>query len=175
MLIEGRQTKVIMEINKYLTQISDENKKCILDLYNYLISKKVQAKSGIRFDYKKHYLLVIITDSPELNLRVSLCQNKKNNYKYILEEIGKSPDKNDLLVYIANNIQYCDSCENKKDNDCGQGTEFFGEQRKICSFGRGLLILSKKNNNDKNYYDYDIKMLKQILDLRIKEIDNFMP
>jgi len=177
MLHEGKQTKLTIAVNNYLTKISEENTKYVLEIYNYLTAKGIKADlrgSFIRFDYKKQYLMVIATDSPQINLRISLCKNTKSQYNFILDEIEKLHEKNELLNYIADNVQYCNSCDGKKPDNCGQETEIFGERRKTCSFGRGLLIMSKKSNKDKNYYDHDMKMLKLILDLRIKEIDSLI-
>ena len=68
-MLEGKQTKLTVAVNNYLSKISDENKKYILEIYNYLIISKKSNKDKNYYDHDMKMLKLI------LNLRIKSIDN----------------------------------------------------------------------------------------------------
>ena len=161
--------------------LSESNKVFVLELHNHLISKKVKRKlSGYNchyYSYKNENVLRIQNDPRDSSMYLDFhvyIGNSQNDetFKFMLSEIEILPDKDDLLKYISDNINCCTLCNGHRVQQCGANKweEFLGEQKLFCwAFKLNVRRYSIRNNY---YNEHDIKMLKQIMDLRIKTIDS---
>lgn len=169
-------------IDDMVRNLSESNKALVLELHNHLISKGIKRKlrGNNCHDYscKNENVLRIQNDPREhnsmyLDFRVSIGNSQNDEkFKFMLSEIETLPDKDNLLKYISDNINCCTLCGGHRVQQCGgnKWEEFLGEQKLFCwAFG-----LSIRRNSIRGIYDneHDIKMLKQILDLRIKAIES---
>jgi len=155
---------------------SDNDREIAYAVHNHLAAKKIKPTlKGFRvveYKYRDKPLLEICGDFP-LNFIIALGKNTENQqYKTLITEIEKLPNKDELLTYIAENIGICNKCShnypNGKPNPCFREMEFFGKKQKLCGFN---LNKAKNKNRANGYTERDVDLLKQIIDLRISTID----
>jgi hypothetical protein len=168
-----------LKLNDILMVLSDKDKSLVLELHNHLLSKGIKPKSRkyyyrVTYEYNNQFVMnTEILGSTYLFFQVSLGKNQwDKDYNFIVNEIENSPNKDELIKYVVKNITCCNLCfgsKSKKDR-CERWGDIFGNRRLLCF----EFCLSNKKKSERNiiYHDYDIKMLKQFLDLRIKSIEN---
>jgi hypothetical protein len=167
------------KLNDTLIVLSDRDKAYALELHNYLLSRGIKNKpcqyyNRITYEYKNQFVMNIeILGSTYLFFQVSLGKNINDPaYGFIVNEIEKESDKEELQKYIAENITCCNMCFAHKTlkKRCGRWADIFGRRRLLCF----EFCLSNKKKSERNiiYSDYDIRMLKRFLDMRIKAIDS---
>ena len=168
-------------INDTLRFLSESNSALVLELHNHLISKGIKPNLGKRLDYeyKKQNVLRIgfggFDDRFNMGFNIELGNNQNDEkFTFMLAEIENVPNKNNLLKYISDNINCCTLCNGHRAKSCGgsRWEEFLGEQKFLCGFALNIQRYAIRDIYDNKH---DIKMLKQILDLRIKAIDSLMP
>jgi len=167
--------RVNLKIDDLARGLPDREAAIILDVHNYLLQKGAKpyprlSYVNIQYGYKKNYFAtMIIGNSTPLGIYVSLGkEHDDEQYKFIVDEIGKLANKEELLAFLVRNIKRCTyCCTSARDKSCGKGkwADFFGERRLLCGFEL------KIPNKGKIIDERDIELLKIILDLRIKAID----
>jgi hypothetical protein len=168
-----------LKLDDIIMTLSDRDKAFVLELHNHLISKGIKPKprkyySRVTYEYNKQFVMnTEILGSTYLFFQVSLGKNQWDKaYDYIVNRIENSPDRDEPIAYIVKNITCCNLCFGSKTlkNRCDRWGEIYGNRRLLCF----EFCLSNKKKSERNiiYTDYDIKMLKQFLDLRIEAIDH---
>jgi hypothetical protein len=171
--------RISKKLDDLIRMLSDRDKAFALELHNHLLTKGVKpTPHGYcvwRYHYHNHFLMSINIPfaSTQINFEVNLGRNPDDYiYKLVIEQVEKLTNKDELLAYIVDNVNYCRyCCSQKGDRSCGgYWAELVGEQRFLCP----LFSLTKRGNKKgSKYYDsHEIDILKQFLDLRIKAIDS---
>ena len=80
-----------------------------------------------------------------------------------------------MIKYIQDNICLCGNCNNGN-NGCGiyerEPTDICGKKRYVAGCHRTITKWHKKPLEKQFYTDYDIKMLKRMLDIQFYLINN---
>lgn len=170
-----------------LRVLPDKFKEYAVELHEYVLSKgaKLEAhKNYGRFFYyyKKNHLLELSQGiSTPLKIESSFYSFRtvensfEKSYKSYMEIAESQLDYNEIITCIQNGIRVCNACGIKKKipKRCGIWKDIHGKRRLICKGG----IISVKRAAPLSlldYNDYDIKMMKRLLDIRCEQIDNFL-
>ena len=180
--MENKKQK--LGINDLLKSKTAEDKIVFKELHDYAIIKKLKLETNnkyrrYRYSYKKEYVLVLDPYiSVQYNNQYSRKRNSWESFELFLNIAAKQFDKKDLIKYIQEEICLCHACSNRKvgpknkEEQCGHWLEIFGKKRYVaaCHPEIGKAHLQKELQK---YSDYDIKMLKRMMDIRIIQIDNY--
>lgn len=92
------------------------------------------------------------------------CENN-DRVNDFLNEIKNHEHAEELSAFFLKNIKYCNWCRKNLKNSpcCGVWWDIFGHRRKLC---HAAVI------NAKNISSQDVQIIKQLIDIRIKIIDN---
>jgi len=170
--------RISLKLEDLTRALSDRDKAFVLELHDHLASKGIKPtprKYYNRILYHKKYCLLKIDIFGSIPVEFGVCLGSSPNdeaFKFIVQEIEKLPNKEELLTYIVDNVNYCSYCCSRKgDKSCGgYWAELLGERRFFCPWF--ALTKRGKKNPSKVYNDHEINILKQFLDLRIKAIDS---
>jgi len=167
--------RINLKIDDLARALPDREAAIILGMHNYLLQLGAKpyprvSYVNIQYECKKNYFAtMLIGNSTPLGVYVSLGKKDDDEqYKFIIAEIEKLANKEELLEFLARSIKCCTyCCTSARDKSCGKAkwADFFGERRLLCGFEL------KVPNKGKIIDARDIELLKLILDLRIKAID----
>ena len=174
-------------IDDYLIIEDDKVKQYCKKLYDYAVRKGAKIENyrypyRFRYVYKKEQVLVFETRTPYIAIPYNNQYSDKRNswdcFKLFMIEVEKRPDKDELIEYIQKEICVCGACSKrkagpKKDEDrCGHWLDIYGMKRfaAACHPEISKAHLPKEK---REYTDYDIQMLKRLMDVRFAQIDNY--
>ena len=149
-------------------------------LHNYAISKgmKMEIKSpySSRYIYKKLYSLEIhnLPFKVEVVYRLSNGGHIHDELERLLKIVERQEDKDEIIKYIQGGICVCNACNGiKKANQrCGKWIDINGERR-LASMCHPA-ISKYRRGKDISYTDYDIEMMKRMIDIRVVQIDEYL-
>jgi len=154
------------------------------DLHDYAISKNLKLETNnkyrrFRYSYKKEYVLVL---DPYISVQYNNQYSKKRNswesFDLFLKIVEKQSDKNELIKFIQKEICLCHSCAYRKigpkndDECCGHWLNIYGVKRKVASCHPEFSKCHLKKELQ-IYTDYEIKLLKRMIDIRILQIESY--
>ena len=164
--------------------MSDENKGYFKGLHDYVLSKGAKLEPHkyflrFRYIYKNEFVLMFEPHLSQMHHIIEVPYSLKSNWhgslKSFLSELEKQPDKDELIKYMQDDICLCGNC-NKGNNNCGiykrEPTDICGKKRYIAGCHRTISKWHKKPLDKQSYTDYDVKMLKRMIDIQFKMIDN---
>jgi len=174
----------VQGIDDLLYDLSDQNRVCFKELHDYVITKGGKKESGrYRYKYKTEH---IICFDWKPSIFISWKLKSGNSFESFISELNKQPDKADLLNYIQNETTICNYCGL---SNCKTYVEFFictphgrkrhhhfafNDTKKIkidgMELNRGCLY--HLDDVTKSFSESEIKILKRLLDIRFKQIDN---
>jgi len=178
--------KIVLSPNDLLRPYSDTERRYFIELHEYVIAKgmKVETKDlyTFRYVYKKLYSLALHNLPARISVLYRLDNSKyiPGQFKRFIDAAESQPDNDALIRYILNNIGICDGCRyraggRKKLNErCGMRVYIRGVKRLSAMCNPGI----SKYHRGKSYLVYndeDILMLKRMIDIRIMQIDCFIP
>ena len=177
--------RVTLTHDDLLRPLSDIDRSFFIEIHDYAVSKgmKVEMKDPYTFRYihKKLYAIALHNNPARISVLYRLDNGKHvpGQFEKFLEIAEEYPDADTLVKYIQDNIGICDGCRyraegRKRPNErCGQWVEIRGERRltalcnaAISKYHRGKPYLA--------YNDYDIRMLKRMVDIRVAQINGNM-
>ncbi|MDD4493117.1 MAG: hypothetical protein PHV32_02000 [Eubacteriales bacterium] len=164
--------------------MSDEYKAFFKELHEYVLSKGAKLEPHkyfmrFRYIYKNEFVLIFEPHLAKMHHIIEVPYSLKSDWhgslKLFLKEIEKQPDKNELIKYIQDEICLCGNCNNGN-NGCGiykrEPTDICGKKRYVAGCHRTITKWHKKPLDKQIYTDYDIKMLKRMLDIQFHLINN---
>jgi hypothetical protein len=171
-------------IDDLLCTKTGRDKKYFTELHEYAISKGTKLETHnqyrrFRYIYKKEYVLVL---DPYISVQYNNQYSRKRDswvsFNLFMDEIEKQPDKDELIKYVQKEICVCHSCSNRKvgpknENErCGHWLDIYGVKRyaAACHPEISKVHIPKELQI---YTDYDIQMLKRMMDIRIEQINNY--
>jgi hypothetical protein len=173
-----------LTIDDLLNTKTQQDKVCFKELHDYAISINTKLETHnqyrrFRYIYKKEYVLVL---DPYIAVQYNNQYSRKRDswvsFELFMNEVNKQPDKDELIKYIQKEICICHACSNRKagpksdDECCGHWLDINGVRRKAASCHPEI----SKCHLPKElqvYTDFDIKMLKRMMDIRILQINNY--
>jgi len=167
-------------IDDLLRVLPDRLGKYAIEIHEYALKKGAKPElpkyyTVARYKYKNEFLLSLGYDTGQnIPLIIGIpfgLSGFRRGYGGFMEVIETQPDKEELIAYVIKEICKCNACwgSKKVSNRCGIWTDIHGARRMIC--GDCGITKSKAPKSNLEYSDYDIKMLKRMIDLRIIQID----
>ena len=174
-----------LSIDDLLHTKNGGEKNLFSELHDYAIKSGMKLETQnkyrrFRYIYKKEYILVL---DPYIAVQYNNQYSKKWNswtlFDYFMTEVEKQQDRDELIKYIQKEICVCHACSNRKigpkkdDECCGHWLNISGVKRKVAACHPEI----SKCHIPKEfqvYTDYDIKMLKRLMDIRIAQINNYL-
>jgi len=173
-------------LDDFLRTQSDKNKVYFKELHEYATGKGAKLKTDnpyrrYRYIYKKQHIVFFEMSAICVNYNEPYYSSRKIDsrvsFDIFMAEVDKQPDRDELIKYLYNTIHLCDSCRGRKagpknsDERCNFWIDFDGIK---CMAAACCPDITKRYNPQKSqgYTDYDIKMLKRMIDIRFAQIDN---
>ena len=175
----AKQIKLTMD--DLLRPLSNVNSAYALSVHEYAVSSgmKMQMKDPylFRYIYKKLYSLEI-SNNPfriEISYRLDNGKHVSDQYERFMSIVEKEPDSEELIRYIQGGACVCNSCSGTKkvNQRCGKWVELNGVRRLLSKCHPAIGKIRRGPHNTA-YTDYDIKMLKRMIDIRIEQIDTYL-
>ena len=173
--------RVNLTLDDLLRPLSDEHRGYFLELHEYALAKglKVEKKSPYTFRYtcKKLYTLVLNNYPFRIGVPFHL-----NNGGYVpgpcerfLAIAECQPDNDRLVQYMQDHIDVCNACGGiKKANErCGHWVEIRGKRRLLASCRPEIGRTHGKVQ--KQYTREDVDVFKRMVDVRVEQVDGFVP
>jgi hypothetical protein len=179
--------KNINSIDDFLRTQSDKNKMYFIDLHKYAIDKGAKIETHnqyrrYRYIYKNEYIL-LFEMRPSIivpyNNQYSRKRDSWVSFNLFMTEVVKQHDKDELIRYIQNKICVCSACSDRKVGPkkngecCGHWLDIYGIKRMAASCHPEIEI-SLNPKESQGSIDYDIKMSKRMMDIRVMQIDNYV-
>lgn len=173
--------KINLSFNDILYSLSDINGEYAVELHNYAVSKgfKIEKKDPytFRYLYRKLYSLEIHNNPFKIVIPYRLDNGKyvPNQFERFLAVVEAEPDCDDLFRYIQGGAYVCNACGGKKkvNQRCGRWVDIHGARR-LISVCRPAISRCRRGLHNTDYTNYDIKMLKRMIDIRIVQIDDYL-
>ena len=134
-----------------------------------------------RYKYKNRYVLVLQRNNyshAPLDIAVPYRGKGSGYFGAFSKWVELQPDRDELVAYIQKEISTCDTglCCHEKTTGCDKkGTDIFGVKRHITQCNRSICRLAVPEENIVDYNEYDIKMLKRLIDVRMIQLENEEP
>jgi hypothetical protein len=147
------------------------------ELHEYIINKGAKLESHkyycyFRYKYKKENLLILQRNSHR-NMPLDIAVPYGLSFENFMQVVKSQSDRDELIAYIQKEICKCDACGGSKKitERCCMWKDIHGARRLLSSCHRDISKWTAPKTN-LDYNDYDIKMLKRIIDIRVSLIDN---
>jgi hypothetical protein len=164
---------------------TEKDQAYFIELQEYAIKKGARLDTHNQYRrftyiYKKEYVLIFgdpCTLIVPYNNQYSRKRDSWVSFDLFMAEIEKQPDKNELIKYVQNEICICNACSGRKvgpkkiDERCGHLLDINGVKR-MAAACHPEIGKRKEKKGEMKYTDYDIKMLKRMIDIRIVQINN---
>ena len=110
----------------------------------------------------------------EVVYRLSNGGHIHDELERLLKIVERQEDKDEIIKYIQGGICVCNACNGiKKANQrCGKWIDINGERR-LASMCHPA-ISKYRRGKDISYTDYDIEMMKRMIDIRVVQIDEYL-
>lgn len=153
------------------------------ELNEYAMSKGAKLESVkyycyFRYKYKKENLLILNRNTwrnTPLDIAVPYGLSAKgDSFETFMQAAESQPDSDELIAYIQKEICKCDACggSKKASGRCSSMWKDIKGARRLLSLCHRDISKWKAPKSNLNYDDYDIKMLKRMVDIRFEQIDN---
>ena len=173
-----------LTIDDLLCTKTGKDKVHFKELHDYAIGIGTKLETNnpyrrFRYKYKNDYVLVL---DPYIAVQYNNQYSRKRDswvsFDFFVAVIEKQPDKDELIKYLQKEICICTACSNRKvgpkkdDECCGHWLDIYGVRRRVASCHPEI---SKCHilKESQIYTDYDIQMLKRMMDIRIIQINNY--
>lgn len=174
--------RVVLTDDDLLRPLSDNYKKYFEELHHYALSigAKVERKDPctFRYIYKKLYILTLQSNPAiiEIPYRLNNGCHISGQFERFLKAAESQPDNDILIEYIKDNIDVCNGCHNSKkpEQRCGLWVEIRGVRRRSTICHASINKYAHRNRKNNVYTTEDVQMLKRMMDIRIKQIDEFV-
>lgn len=179
--------RIKVTFDDILRPLSDADREVCRKLHDFVLSKglKTELKDPYtaRYVYKKLYSFEIRNN----NLHGSPCQvrviYRLHNGKFIPESLDRflqvareQPDRDELISYIQGGICVCTACHGARpfDKRCGVWVNIDGARR-LASMPCNAGIGKYRRGKDTRYTEEDVRMLKRLLEVRLEQVDRYVP
>jgi len=171
-VLNKRYSKTVEEIMRL---IPAGEREIVTHFYDFLISIGAKpkaiadARNHFTFKCKKQNVLTVYEDG---SMNIHLGQHPKNDSAdYFFNAIESLPNKEEFKAFIVENNKHCKGCKGKKFfAECsGRHETNLPDKHQYVCLHRFSINNVMREKYDCNFY---VKMLKQVLDLRIESIDN---
>lgn len=152
------------------------------ELQDYVIARSAKLESHkyysyFRFKYKKENVLILQRNhwrNTPLDIAVPYHLNHMDGFASFMQIAESQPDSEDLIAYILKEICKCDACAGSKNSSkrCQGWREIAGKRILLSQCHRDISKWKAPKTN-LMYKDYDLKMLKRMIDIRIIQIDRY--
>ena len=169
-------TKYKRSIDDLLRVLPDKLKGYALEMHEYVLSKGVKLESHIyysrfRYKHKKQSILSLSKNSWRgVPLDIAVPYNKFSTF---MQMVDLQADHKELTSYIQKEICACDACAGAKNVNkrCSKRwVEINGKKRLLASCHSDISKWKAPKSN-LAYTDYDIKMLKRLVDIRFDQVN----
>lgn len=157
--------------------LSDQEERYARDLYDHALDIGAKRLSYNKykpyaFVYQKKHVLVLSNNG------LLAVVPYKNQYtagdvnvdlQSFIEIAKRQPDSKELLTYIQQEIVLCRNCSNI--NCSGLTVDVAGVKRRVAYCHTEIGKVHSSGDNHNRYTDYDIAMLKRMMDIRMIQID----
>ena len=161
--------------------MSDEYKGYFKELHDYVLSKGAKLEPHkyflrLRYIYKNDFVLIFEPHLSQMHHIIEVLYFRKNDgdtsFDRFLDEVKKQLDKEELIKYIQDDVCLCSSCNDSCGGTKIAPTDICGKKRRLAGCHRSITKWHKKPLDKQIYTNYDIQMLKRIIDIQISLIDN---
>jgi hypothetical protein len=166
-----------------LRALPDQLKRYAAELDEYARSKGAKLESPMyccyfRYKYKKENLLILQKNNwrhTPLDIAVPYgLSAKTDSFATFMQAAESQPDSEGTIDYIQKEICKCDACGGRKkaSERCSSMWKDIRGERRLLSLCHRDISKWKAPKSNLNYNDYDVKMLKRMIDIRLEQIDN---
>ena len=175
--------KYKLTLDDFLRTQSDKYKIVFTNLHDYAIAKgaKLDTHNQYRrytYIYKSEYILVFGM-KPSIVVPYNNQYSKKRDswiaFDLFMSEVEKQEDKENLIQYIQDNILLCNACKGRKigpktqSECCGHLLDIYGVKRLAASC-HPEIEKSFTVNESQESINYNLKMIKRMIDIRVSQI-----
>ena len=163
--------RIVLSPDDLLRPLSDVEKRYFLEMHAYAIAKGMKAEMKdsytFRYTYKKLYSLVLHNNPARITVPYG-------QFESFMEIVDAQPDRMELIAYIKKELCACDACGGAKTaaTRCKNAWIYIDGARRLpagCHRDIGKWKAAKSNLT---YSEYDVQMLKRMMDIRVAQIDN---
>ena len=161
-----------------LRPLSDWDKLYAAELYDYALTKGAKRLSYNQykpycFVYRKKHVLVLYNNDGIFAAVPYMNQYTAGDVAGELQEFiaaaRRQPDGAELIAYIQKEITLCAHCGNANCN--GHTVDVAGVKRRLA-YCHTEIGKAHRPEGERGHSDYDITMLKRMIDVRLLQIDN---
>jgi hypothetical protein len=164
-----------------LRVLPDALKGYALEIHEYALSKGAKLEphkyySRFIYKYKKQSILGLSKNSGRhtpLDIAVPWGYGGagSGSFETFMQMVDNQPDKEELTSYILKEICACDACGNKKASErCSNLWKEINGKRRLLALCHRDISKWKAPKSNLIYTDYDIEMLKRMVDIRFEQI-----
>ncbi len=152
------------------------------ELHEFALSKGLKAELKnpytIRYLYKKLYSFELHNHPFRVQVIYRL-DNKRvliESLDRFLQVAREQPDRDALIAYIQGGICVCTACNGARafDKRCGVWVDIDGVRR-LASMPCNAGIGKYRRGKDTRYTEEDVRMLKRLLEVRLEQVDRYVP
>ena len=163
--------------NETLRIVPLYERKLVMELYDYVISKGAKPKAsgnshnGISLLYNKQGVMSIACDGSigiTLTTAHAVGERETNSRDLFFGELVNPTGKHEIYAFILGNTGRCHVCNGNAGCGARHDTNVEGDNRHRCLRSFGI----NTEKSEKYGYENYIAIIKQIIDLRIKSLDN---
>lgn len=173
--------KYIRTFDDLLRVLPDKIKDYATEAQEYVLAKGAElenhkAYGQFRYKYKGRYLLVLQRNNyRHTPLDIAVPYGPIEKYKELIEN---QPDRDEIVMYVKKEINVCDTvcvagivAGLEPHGYCGKSArDIFGDDKNISLCYQSISKWTAAADNSE-YTDYDIKMLKRLIDIRLSQLD----
>ena len=174
--------KYQLTIDDFLRTQTDRNKEYFKELHQHAISKGAILKTNFqyrkfRYINKSECVMVFEDCYPQpavavlYNNQYSKKRDPWTSFDLFMSIVDKQPDKDELAQYLQQHICVCTACAGKRTSDacCGRWVDIHGKRLRL-SVCHTELCRYFDTPESPGAFDYDIQMLKRMIDIRVEQI-----
>jgi len=162
-----------------LRTLPDALKAYAMEMNNYALAKGAKLESPVyyyffKYKYKKENLLMLKRNSwRHAPLDIAVPYGSLDDFLAIAEA---QPDGKALIAYIRKELCVCDACDGGKNAStrCAKNWVYIDGARRLPAGCHQGISKWKASRRNLEYSDYDVQMLKRMIDLRIMQIDKLI-
>jgi hypothetical protein len=179
-------SKYKRSIDDLLRVLPDNLRSYVLGIHEYALSEGAKLESHkyychFRYMYKKQFVLMLSrNDGRDTPLNIAVPWRLKNvkgdSFDKFMQVVDSQPDQDELISYIQKEICACNACDKRKkaSERCTNVWKVINGKRRLLSICHADICKWKAAKTNLQYFDYDIKMLKRLIDVRFQQIDNIL-
>lgn len=173
--------KIKLTMDDLLRPLSDRDKEFCLVMHQYAVSRKLKIEMKdpytFRYLYKKLYVLELHNNPFRITVPYGLDNGKRvsGQLQRYLDIVEQQPDSEGLYEYLKGGIRICTGCDGRRkaSERCGEWADLHGARR-LTAACIPTISQSRRGRTVTPYTAYDVMMLQRMLDIRLKQIDDYM-